>query len=444
MRRRPRAQAALLGHDDLFENGLRIAYIRLVHRKNSHEPVTGANIPHRTAHMSDEREARDRRCLLHSTVGLSFWGGVDPQTGVVIDVTHPLHGESLAGKALAIPSARGSCTGSQIIVELLLNGVAPAAILLRKPDKVILLASIVAEEVFGHSLPIICIGSDGFAHAATASHAELAVDQQAVRLLYPHGESKDVVVPVTQLDRASAGSDVALSSADHEMLSGDRGTACRVAMSVLLRMARLQGAAELIPVSQVHIDGCIYTGAASLRFAQRLVEWGGRVAVPTSLNAISIDQQRWRQLGVPPALGEPANALAEAYVALGARPTFTCAPYLLPTAPRLGEHIGWGESNAVVYANSCLGARTQKYPGACTACVHVRLRARPASMPGLFRPPAWPPTPLLLLPALLIMLPLHATHSSSPTSATPLPLDALPSLLTLRPRPFFPPLPLHI
>ena len=149
---------------------------------------------------------------------------------------------------------------------------------------------------------------------------------------------------------------------DEAMLAGGNGKAAQVAMKIITRMAGILGAAELIDITQAHIDGCIYTGPASLRFARQLCDWGGRVKVPTSLNSISVDQRRWRSLGIDPAAGQPASDLADAYVEMGARPTFTCAPYLLETAPAFGEQIVWAESNAVIYANSVLGARTMKYP----------------------------------------------------------------------------------
>ena len=126
---------------------------------------------------------------------------------------------------------------------------------------------------------------------------------------------------------------------------------------IICRMAAVQGTKELINVSQSHIDGCTYIGPASLEFAEQLLGLGARVRVPTTLNAISVDRSKWRSLGVQAELGQPAEALADAYVRMGARPSFTCAPYLLESAPHPGEHIGWGESNAVVFANSILGAR---------------------------------------------------------------------------------------
>jgi cis-L-3-hydroxyproline dehydratase len=80
------------------------------------------------------------------------------------------------------------------------------------------------------------------------------------------------------------------------------------------------------------------------------------------MNAISVDHGNWRTQGVPPDFGLRAARLADAYVKMGARPTFTCAPYLLETAPEAGENIGWSESNAVIFANTVLAARTVKAP----------------------------------------------------------------------------------
>jgi predicted aconitase len=146
-------------------------------------------------------------------------------------------------------------------------------------------------------------------------------------------------------------------------------------MGIILRMAELQGATELLDITQAHIDGCIYTGPASLRFARQLVDWDAKVRVPTTLNSISVDKRRWRELGVDPALGEPASQLGDAYLDMGARVSFTCAPYLLDSAPELGEQIVWAESNAVVYANSVIGARTLKYPDYLDICIALTGRA---------------------------------------------------------------------
>ncbi len=146
-------------------------------------------------------------------------------------------------------------------------------------------------------------------------------------------------------------------------------------MRIVLQMAALTGATRLIDVTRAHIDGCIYTGPGMLAFAERLQALGGKVAVPTTLNAISVDARRWRAQGIDAALGEPAAKLGETYAAMGARPTYTCAPYLADAIPAPGEQIAWAESNAVVYANSVLGARTMKYPDFLDACIALTGRA---------------------------------------------------------------------
>lgn len=301
--------------------------------------------------------------LAWAPIGLSFWGGVDPASGRVIDRHHPLHGLELAGRVLAIPSGRGSCTGSAVLLELLLAGRGPAALLLAEPDEILSLGAIVAEELFGLSLPVVSLGAEAF--AALAEIDEIRVSDGWIGA--PGGHFPAAAPEDT--------AELRLSATDQAILDGAQGRAAQAAMKILVRMARLQGAGQLLDISQAHIDGCIYTGPASLAFAQRLVEWGGKVRVPTSLNAVSVDQRRWREQGVAAALGEPASALAEAYVALGCSPTFTCAPYLLDSAPALGEQVVWAESNAVVFANSVLGARTQKYADFLDICTALTGRA---------------------------------------------------------------------
>ncbi|CAE7708858.1 unnamed protein product, partial [Symbiodinium sp. CCMP2456] len=281
--------------------------------------------------------------VLVSSVGLSFWGGVSPKTGAIIDRHHPLHGCSLRDK--------------------------PAAIVLRDPDEIIALGAIVAEEMFDVRLPVMSVGDAGFARLLS-SHAGHAILEDGSLFLGQTG-----IAGQAPTKPRLPSDEVELSADDQSMLQGVEGPARQAAMRIICRMARVQGVKDLISVSQSHIDGCTYIGPASLRFADKLRSWGAEVRVPTTLNAISVDRLNWRALGVPADSGEPAEALANAYLAMGAAPSFTCAPYLLENAPRLGEQIGWGESNAVVFANSVLGARTQKYADFLDACVAITGRA---------------------------------------------------------------------
>ena len=299
--------------------------------------------------------------LLHCDVGLSFMGGVDPSTGRVIDTHHPLHGQSVAGKVLALPSGRGSCSGSATLFELLLNGQAPAALVFCAAEPILTLGVILAVEVFGVGIPVVRLSAVDFAELRSASRVSVrdgvvtVTDATAAPGLR---RAQAASSPLPELDLSA----FRLSDFDHQLLSGTFGEAARLAIRVVIRAAQLEGAHDLIDIDRGHIDGCFYQGPASLRFAERLVELGGQVAVPTSMNSLCIDRRRWREQGVPAELGESSEAVADAYLRLGATPTYTCAPYLLDGPPAYGQQIAWAESNAVVFANAVIGARTMKYP----------------------------------------------------------------------------------
>ncbi|KAJ4187479.1 hypothetical protein NW755_006969 [Fusarium falciforme] len=304
--------------------------------------------------------------LLASNLELSFWGGVDPHKSEVIDRHHPLSGQRLQNSILAIPGGRGSCTGSGIVLELLLNGKAPEAMIFERREDILTLGVMIAEEIFQKSIPVLVLKKEDFRELLKFNGRDIYIDHGHVSTKelprQPACSSNDVKEDVLDLGTTPTLEGVKLSSLDEAFLKGDYGEASRVAIRIVLRMAHVLGATELMDVTQVHVDGCVYTGPATLALAERLRDWGGQVRVPTSLNSISVDQKRWRALGIDTTFGEAADRLGKAYTDMGARPTFTCAPYQLDTAPKLGDQVAWAESNAVVYANSVLGARTMKYP----------------------------------------------------------------------------------
>lgn len=300
--------------------------------------------------------------VIASPEALSFWGGVDPETGRVIDVHHPLHGASLTGGILMMPTSRGSCTGSGVLLDLILSGRAPAALVFREAEDVLTLGALIAAEMFGRPLPVLRLDPASFAALSAARTARIGPN--AV-------EADGLVIPVSRPRRAA----LDLTAADRMMLDGAEGIAVSQAMRIVCAMAMQQGARSLADVTQGHIDGCIYASPANLTFAEKMADMGARVRIPTTMNAISVDRANWRARGMPPSFGEPAARLADAYVRMGCQPTFTCAPYLLDSAPRAGESIAWAESNAVVFANSVLGARTAKHPDFLDLCIALTGRA---------------------------------------------------------------------
>src|SRR5260221_6372512 len=152
-----------------------------------------------------------------------------------------------------------------------------------------------------------------------------------------------------------------LSADERRIANGASGAAAAMAMRIVAYMGRLLGALRLIPVASAHIDGALYHGDSGVLFAERLVEGGGAVALPTTLNVRALDLLHPRRVHADPHRRRMALRLMRAYEALGCRPTWTCSPYQAGHRPALGSDVAWGESNAVAFCNSVLGARTNRY-----------------------------------------------------------------------------------
>jgi predicted aconitase len=171
-----------------------------------------------------------------------------------------------------------------------------------------------------------------------------------------------------------------LDREERAMLAGHHGAATQLAARILMRMAPLYGATSLIKVTRAHLDGVILGGSAGLAFAERLADLGAQVTVPTSLNVMSMDRQHWSRWGQEPDFADRAYRLGQAYVRMGASPTFTCAPYQTDSAPKFGEQIAWSESNAVAFANSVIGARTNRYGDYLDICCAITGRVPAAGL----------------------------------------------------------------
>lgn len=150
-----------------------------------------------------------------------------------------------------------------------------------------------------------------------------------------------------------------LTAREQAVAAGPDGAA--IAMRIVAEAARLMGAPRLIPIASAHIDGALYHGDSGTLFAERLVEGGAKVTVRSTLNVGALDLTGCSRVR----LGEPMRAMArrmmDAYRTLGCEPTWTCAPYQAGHRPARGTDVAWGESNAVVFCNSVLGARTNRY-----------------------------------------------------------------------------------
>jgi predicted aconitase len=168
---------------------------------------------------------------------------------------------------------------------------------------------------------------------------------------------------------------VDLSPFDRELLAGVHGAGSAFAMRLLVRFAAAVDARSFLDIEAAHVDGCLYHGRASLDFAERMLDLGGKVRVPTTLNVGSVDLIHPELFRGTKEHAENGARLMRAHLELGCAPTFTCAPYQTAWRPRFGAQIAWGESNAIAFANSVIGARTNRYGDFIDLCCAMTGRA---------------------------------------------------------------------
>jgi predicted aconitase len=154
---------------------------------------------------------------------------------------------------------------------------------------------------------------------------------------------------------------LALTDQQRAMLAGASGDGAAMAMRIVASTAELLGAPRLIPIASAHIDGALYHGDSGTLFAEKLVAGGAKVAVRATLNVGALDLTGCSRDRLPAHERGMARRMMDAYRMLGCEPSWTCAPYQAGHRPALGTDVAWGESNAVVFCNSVLGARTNRY-----------------------------------------------------------------------------------
>jgi predicted aconitase len=155
-----------------------------------------------------------------------------------------------------------------------------------------------------------------------------------------------------------------LTEKEQQMLDGEEGYAVKKSMEILVALGDIYGAERLIKVGSVQVAGVSYhnLGDAGLEFLNELAK-DGRVKVLTTLNPAGMDLENWRQLGISEEFAEKQNMVIDAFEKMGILISCTCTPYLIGNLPRYGEHVAWSESSAVTFANSVIGAKTNREGG---------------------------------------------------------------------------------
>jgi predicted aconitase len=155
-----------------------------------------------------------------------------------------------------------------------------------------------------------------------------------------------------------------LTKEEDRMLDGEEGYAVKKSMEILVALGDIYGAEKLIRVSSVQVAGVSYhnLGDTGLEFLNELAK-DGKVKVLTTLNPAGMDLEDWKKLGISKEFAEKQKLVIEAFRKMGVIISCTCTPYLIGSLPTYGEHIAWSESSAVTFANSVIGAKTNREGG---------------------------------------------------------------------------------
>ena len=230
---------------------------------------------------------------------ISWLDGIDVRTGEIIQRDHPQRGISIAGKIVRIPHSIGSTVGAYTFFKLARNKALPKKIILERPDSITM----------------------------TAILAGIPVEMENEKTVE---ELKVEGVPESFL-------------------------------RYLEKEASFSSAEGFVRISSVHLSGVSYAtigdeGLDFLKEASKVAKF----RVLTTTNPAGMDLKKWREMGIPKEFAEKQLRIVRLLLRMGALPTFTCTPYLAGNLPTFGEHVCWGESSAVSFVNSVIGARTNR------------------------------------------------------------------------------------
>lgn len=168
-----------------------------------------------------------------------------------------------------------------------------------------------------------------------------------------------------------------LTREEESMLAGKSGWPVQKSMEILVQLGEIYGAEKMIKVSNVHMPGSsvVVAGEAGTKFVEKMAGLGGKFCALTTLNPGAVNFDAWQETGYPEKTYQLQRRLTDAYQTMGAVPCHTCTPYLIGNCPRRGEHIAWGESSAIAFANSVLGAYTNREGGPSALAVALTGRA---------------------------------------------------------------------
>ncbi len=164
-----------------------------------------------------------------------------------------------------------------------------------------------------------------------------------------------------------------LTKAEEAILNGEQGEGRQKAMELVTALGKIYGAESLIDITSAHLSGASYKtiGDGGLKYLEDMVSGGAKVSVPSTLNPVGMDRERWKEMHISEHFAGKQLRIIDLYGRMGIRTTCSCTPYTGANVPRFGDHVAWAESSALSFVNSYIGARTNREggPGALAAAI---------------------------------------------------------------------------
>lgn len=164
-----------------------------------------------------------------------------------------------------------------------------------------------------------------------------------------------------------------LTREEEAILNGEQGEGRQKAMELVTALGKIYVADSLIDITSAHLSGASYKtiGDGGLKYLEDLVGGGATVSVPSTLNPVGMDRNRWKEMHISEEFAQKQLRIIDLYGQMGIKKTCSCTPYVGPNVPSMGDHVAWSESSALSFVNSYIGARTNREggPGALAAAI---------------------------------------------------------------------------
>jgi len=300
--------------------------------------------------------------------------GIEVETGTFKWRGHELNDISMKGKILIMPTGLGYSGGDWALYGMkLIYGTSPRAIVCEEADLFTASGAILADiplvdQLENNFWELVQMG-DYIRVDASKGIVEIIKNSTEIEKEMQKEGQRQISIPA-----------ISLSDEEEKMLAGEQGEGVSKCMDYLVRLGQAFGAKKMAPIASAHPAACGYrvAGEGAVRFLEWLAQTESKVKVPATINPTCVDHERWEKVMRLPALFYQNQVrMDKAYIKLGFVPTYSCSPYWSFIAPKLGDHVAWGEHNAVCYANSVLGARTnfEAHATAIMAAVAGRIPA---------------------------------------------------------------------